>query len=555
MLNASLLVIVAWAALIRLLPLLAGGGAYHSGGLFYGYAVALRENNFLLPERIAHYTLGGIPYPYPPLPFMAVGGLEALLGTGPELILALNALFSTLAVVTFAGLVAAMPGMPRAGRWMAVLAFATLPGTYLEHLSGEGLAESAGAVVFPLLLMQLYRLGLGGGPDDRPQGDWRAYAWLGVLLGLNVLASPGTSYAVPVVLLVVALARLWSLRRDRAAQREAFGRLALAAVVGLAVSAPYWAQAMIQHGPGIFLATFGNEHAALRDDLAYQGIMFFAASPGGVLIAAPGNLLAIWGFFYVVARREWLLLFLALFLMLVPREGVWLSTVAVALLAGYGWGGVIRPGFSAAFQAMARPPRPATARRLILLPVVLTAILSPLLTVLAYISADHFYDEYVTPAERDHLAWIAANTPPDTTALVLANEIEWFPLLAERTALNVDFGTEWQPDKRRAVRAYNRRLDGCPADAGDSCLLGDEDGLTDVQQLLDLIAEMQDEYPDYFPPPDLVYCAIPAADEEEDEVRRNNPLASPDLIASLRASPAFTVLREDESTVIFNVRK
>lgn len=521
--------IVCWAGLLRFVPLLSltrGTEFYHSGGLFYAFGVAIRESGFALPHTIPHYTLNGLPYAYPPLAFYAEALLQSLLGSGlhPNSVLFLNALFSTLAVITFGLLVLAMPELNGSGRWIALLAFATLPSAYLEQLPGEGLAESVGIFFFPLFLWRLYRL-----EDDTlsSRALTRSRIILGICLGLGVMAAPGTAYAMPMLLMLWLVLQLRQ-APDQAAWRRRLVTFVTAAGVGMVVAAPYLLSVIAHHGIDVFLASFANEGSAIGNTLFGMFDAFTMRPYGGVIVPSLGQLLAIWGLLAVIIQRRTFLLLSTLFLISVPREGVWLSSVFLAILAGVGWQAILLPGFQSLAGDTGNWRNRQAVERALITVVVLGAGLSPVFTLAVHMLGDALYRDYATPPERAVLAMIEADTDPAATFLVMANEIEWFPLLADRTVLNVTFGTEWVPDKRADILAYNQRLSACET-------------ALDFQYLL---VEMQQNAPDTFPLPDYVYLS------KEDTFTRENPTADLSLIENVKNSPAFGVMYEDENVLV-----
>jgi hypothetical protein len=74
---------------------------------------------------------------------------------------------------------------------------------------------------------------------------------------------------------------------------------------------------------------------------------------------------------------------------------------------------------------------------------------------------DRFSLDSLPSGERDAMAWVASNTPPDAQVLVLSATRsweedmvgEWFPLLAQRHSVLTPQGAEWLPDEM-----HNRRV-------------------------------------------------------------------------------------------------
>ncbi len=517
--------ITLWAACLRVLPMLLFGGptAYHSGGLFYAFAAAIRSHGFAMPETIPHYTNGGLPFAYPPLAFYLIAALDSIFEQGPVLILYVNVVFSILVVPAFYLLTLALPDFSRAGRVVATLAFATLPLLIAEQLPGEGLAESTGLLVFVLFLRQLLLV--------KPSSTWISRAGLGVLLGLNVLIAPGTAYAAPVIYVVYVLGRFLKAPKTRHARRRIVLNALLPVAVSLIAASPYLIAVASRYGFGLFLRSFGSEHSHLGSSLIVTLDLFFM--PGkGYVFPTLAQMLTLWGVLYAVLARKQFLLFLMLFLVLVPSEGPWLYSVPVGLMAGLAWQGVIVPGL----RTVASTVRPDSDVRRVqnllftgFLPVLVA--LAPIFAEIAYDrTTAPFYYAFVTDEELTALQEAQAHSQPDDTFLVFANEIEWFPELTDRTVLNVVYGTEWIPDKYRAIRDFKQQLDDCAA----------------AQELLLILEQNARAYPAYFPLPDYLYIS-----KEAEDLQRGNPVASEALIADLRRDPSFTVAFETPTTIVF----
>jgi len=521
-----LFAVLSWALVIRFGPFLLlvdGHTIYHSGGLFYAFASAIREGDFSFPHTISHYTLGGLPYAYPPLAFYGEALIQAFFKAGPNSILVLNAVFSALAVGAFGLLAYAITELSYGGKWMAMLAFATLPSTYLEHLPGEGLAESLGTLVFIALLRELIR---------RPalERTINHQIVLGGLLGLNVLASPGTAYAAPVLVvlwLITHLATGWDIRK----WKKLCVNIGFALGIGLIVAAPYLLMTINHHGIKVFLDPFLNENSSVGLVIFNAFDVFTMRIYEGIVVPPLGQILAVWGLVYVIIQKHTFLLLALLFLIFVPREGIWLSAVFLALLAGLGWDYILLPGLkSLSNSPLSTERQPAVEKALILL-VVFFGVLSPVFTLMIYGAGDVLYQDHIEPGELAAIDKIRADIPSNATFIVFANEIEWFPLLAERTTLNVEYGTEWVPQKRKAVLNNNMRLDEC----------------TTASELMDLLHEMNREEPHVFPVPDYLYLS------KTQGARRGNPTAQTGLIEDLKDSPDFSIFFENEQVLVMAV--
>jgi len=524
-----MLCLAVWALLIRAVPLLSQAVLegtvvrYHTGGLFQAFTEAIRANRYRLPATIPHYTYGGLPFVYPPLPFYVAAAIGELPGADSRAILVLNAVLSWLSVLAFVAFVYATD-LSKWERIASVAAFATLPQGFTEHLPGEGLAESVGTLCFTLFVTALWRFAAGP--------SWKRIAFLGLLLGLCVLSSPGSAVAAPATLLIS-----WGFALLDKAKRNAGYRLTAAygAAVGISVvvASPYLLHIGRQFGFGRLLEAMGGQGSSLAHSVA-----------GTVWSLAPLNwgiplwsILALFGLSYCIVKRNWFWVLWTLFLAWVPREGGWLASVPLAVLAGYGVRGIatiLLPGLEGRVSRWAS--RRAWQGAKLLLPfcfAAYAAVWVPLDIVLPGASPEGEMTEvsYVTEGEARYLASLRSTTPGDTTILMVGNENEWAPLLSGRTVLNVWFGTEWVPAKGRAIYALAVAVTGAQT-------------AVDLYRAIHL-ANVQ--YPLYLPVPDLVYFS------KVDVRPRNNPVAAAGLVDDLKRSHCFGLAYEDAHVAVFSL--
>ncbi len=419
-----LLYIWLFGALIRFLPLLQFPQALERplgmGGLYHLFAREILRHGFALPEHIPYYTLNGLPFAYPPLAFYLQAVLLSCLPVSTfALVNLLPPLFSTLTVGLFFFL--AREFFPQRRALLATAVYALLPAAFLEHLPGEGLVESLGTALFIAGVWALVRL------NRRP--GWPASAWLGLFIGLSIATSPGGAYG-----LAVSVAILWLLHAG--GRRSPPGYLLLAVGIGLALSAPYWLTVSLRYGPAIFLRTFSRQHTGwVALFLAKLGLLTEQSLP-----LSPWGVLALLGLAVLLARREWALPLWCVLVYAIPREYGYLVAVPLALLATYGLTDLVLPGAAGPGEL---------SRRSRLAPALVLFILFTWGTVRAYAWGADLARKanLVTTEEMAMMAWIRDHTPRLATFLVIGDEIEWFPVLTERTTLNVVWGSEWVEDE------------------------------------------------------------------------------------------------------------
>ena len=216
-----------------------------NGGPYALFAREIIRDHYALPHSIPYYTLGGVPYAYPPLAFYIVALLMNLTrASAYTLSNVLPVMFSRITVAVFYGMAIEFTLDHRMAA-LATLIYALLPTAFSEHLTGEGLVEALGTSTFLIAVVWLLKA--------ERSGARKHLLLAGTGIGLNVLTSPGAAYGIVVSALVLWLvgnfrhARLWG------------PRLILALAWGGLVSAPYWLSVAVRHSPAIFLRTFSSQ--------------------------------------------------------------------------------------------------------------------------------------------------------------------------------------------------------------------------------------------------------------------------------------------------------
>lgn len=432
---------------------------YRGGGLFAVFARQIAAGDYALPARIAHYTEGGIPYAYPPLPFWIAAALLDLGGLSEITVInLLPPLIAALTVPSFWLLVRALRLKPLTGL-AALLAFAVMPVAFAEQVEGSGLAEGAGTLAVTLLGIALAHA------HQRP--TLAAYGLLGLAGAFNALAAPGTALAAPVILAAFGLAEL--VRAAPGERPRRAGWLALAALVALAGSAPYWLAVLDQHGLDLFTRSTGGQTPPLATVASFL-IKTITVQVAGARYFILWDALIAAGALHAALTRRWVPVTWLLFYLAIPREGTWMAAVPAAILAGIGAAEFIAPPMLDRWQRL-HATTPRTARwlgRALAVGLAVYVILTPAYTILANAQANE--SDGVTAGDIAALDWARAHTPPESRWLVLANwdVIDWAPALAGRTVLNMPFGAEWEPgENERIEELLPLVLDDC---RGFDCL-------------------------------------------------------------------------------------
>ncbi|MCS7275984.1 MAG: glycosyltransferase family 39 protein [Dehalococcoidia bacterium] len=407
--------VVVLAVATRLPHVLTPGVPAGDGGLFYLMAQALASSFPRLPETVEYGALQ-IPFAYPPLGFYLSVIVDRL---GPwgllDVLRFLPLAFSVLTVVAAWLLLRELCPWPR---WLVALLFFTLlPRSWNWEVVGGGITRSPG-LFFLLLSMQQ------GVRAVREEGGRFLPLWaaLAVLthpeMGLMALAHP--------FLFAVALGR-------PEGRRRALLRAAAGSLLALALASPWWAYALIAHGPDILLgAASGSRYGPLATLLPLV-VPFFYGEPGLPWLAAwglAGVLLLAW-------RRQFFPLGWLVFLFLLdPRKAATIACLPLAL--GGAWAAerlwhTLRPRC---------PSAPAlTLATLVLLGAVQSGMahLSPLSPL-----------NRLTKDDLAAMVWLRENAPAGARVLVLSGlpwasdpASEWLPALTGLESVLTVQGSEW----------------------------------------------------------------------------------------------------------------
>jgi hypothetical protein len=426
---------------------------FHLGGLFYEFSRQILLNHFALPQTIPYYSLGGIPFAYPPLGFYIQAVVMKLFS--PPQFVTVNLLPPLIAVCSLPAFYWSFKQQTDDNRLQAaaLFAFALMPSAFVNQIEGAGLAEACGTVALLLYLGGLFRF------ERSPR--LASTLWAGLFLGLCVLSSPGSAYASVILSLFFFIKLLVRDIKSRSFKNSAW--LLLIGLTGLLVSAPYWLTILQHRELGGLTTTF----------LTQQDVSAFVNQIRYMITFKPADMVTfvgdegVYGFlfdFLVFAGIIWsvlnkrifqVLIFFALWL--VPREGSWMVAIPAAWLAATGFVQVIWPLFQKAIK-------PAFASvRLPLAPGLLSLILVLLMAGGAILSLQSIKNQTVlniSAAQVQSLQQDGRAIPLGAHVLAAGSIAlqEWSPALLEREVLNCEFGLEWQPDELAKASAINEAL-------------------------------------------------------------------------------------------------
>jgi len=450
-----ILALMAGGAILRLAHLFSirFDAPFHLGGLFYEFSRQIIQNHFAMPETIPYYSLGGIPFAYPPLSFYLQAIVMKLFSPPP--FVTVNLLPPLIAVCTlpaFYWMIKAQTDDDRI-RTAALFAFALMPSAFVNQIEGAGLAEAVGTVVLLLYLGWLFRFE----KDPRPAPA----LWAGLFLGLSVLSSPGSAYGGVIISVLFFLKFLLQDLKSRSFKSSAW--LLLTGLAGMLVSAPYWLTIVRHHEFGGFTTAFLSEQntTALLNQIRYM-ITFKPAD----MITFVGNE-GIYGFLFdwlVFAGLIWAVLNKQVFqvviffsVWLVPRVGSWVVAIPAAGLAALGIVHLVWPLLQKAFSIRGANNRPPLAPGILALILVLLSVAGAVNTV---VDLQNQPELVISAAATQTLQQERQMIPANAHVLIAGNGAlrEWAPALLEREVLNCEFGLEWQPDELKTVNLINAAL-------------------------------------------------------------------------------------------------
>jgi len=494
----------------------------YEGGLYLEMVESVRRGGFALPERIAGYTVDGVPFAYPPLLFYAVAGLVAATGVDPVSLERVLPGLVSVAYLTPYWLVARrlLPSRRQAG--LATVLFAVTPDVLQWHLSAGGIVRA------PAMFLTLS--GIYAGVRLFESGERRWLVASTALFALVLLAHPvyaaffGLSY-------LVLFAGL-----DRSAGGLLRG--AAVAVGGLAATAPWWLSVISIHGADVFLGVNGTR-TTVGGGLGRLGRQF-----GAPLVAmdsiTPFYFAAFAGGVYAATRRRYLLpawMVLSSYGLAEDRftfvAGSMLAAtlvVEVLLPAVQGWIPARRVPGGGRRDAVPGPSidyrRAATFLTLGVVVVGAGAVGAAYAGSGLDTAWDHSttMPQTVDDDDRAAMAWVEANTAPSAEFAVVGDAAEWFPHYADRTILVSPWGTEWTSPA--TFRLHLERYEQLSACDSAICL---EWSLRGV-------------------PGDAEYVYVPT---DEYTIRGQEHGPPDELVDSLERSPWFERRYENDGVVVF----
>jgi hypothetical protein len=422
----------------------------HEAGLFVEFAQQIIDNHFFLPHSIPYYTEGGIPFGYPPLSFY----VEAvLLRTFPqsEFLIAnlLPVVASILTLISIIPLTRALGLGPFPG-FITLAIFAIIPSAYSEQSESAGLAEAFGSLAivwFCTSLAKVYH-----------EEKIERYILAGVALAFCVLTAPGSAYASVFLFVIFSI---YQLIRKRANRIIVLGHLILAGITGLLVSSPYWLAVLYNHGIQIYVNTLFTQYQN-GDSLPilYRIASLFDFNISGTLYPFFWSFIIFSGFIGAIFRGQWWLPIWFLAFYFIPREGGWLCAIPASLLASYGITEIWTPIAASATKKISWLQKVAILACLgiMILAYIFTTTVT---TIVGPIAANYRQADWSQRLEA--MQWVKANTPLEGRFIVHGTSelSEWSAHLMRRVVLNVEQGSEWDPQKSKMIKDFNHQINDC----------------------------------------------------------------------------------------------
>lgn len=441
---------------VRLGLVLAGQWPLNDGGMFFAMARDLSANGWRIPAETSYNGLH-LPFAYSPFSFYLADAVSAVGHVSLIHVFMYLPPVASAATVLAAYLLFRAMLPSRASAKLATFVFALLPAGFLWLITGGGVARAVGLLFGVLAVHQAHRLFV--------QHKGRALVPLAALVSL-ALASHLETGAWAATTCVVFMAVY---RRDRAGALW----LAAAGALSLALTAPWWATVVAQHGLSPFLnaSTTGGLNPLGPIELAGLQI---TAEPGFPLL---GGLALLGAIVCIRTGRYFLPAWPAVILAFDTRAGATYAMIPIAMLAAIGFVECLLPLLSSRSPG-ALGPVVSDGRNLRRATVAALCVGVYALAALATLPfASREPTRALASSTRSAMAWVKSETPAGTTFLVVSGQpdwqldaaAEWFPVLAGRRSLATVQGTEWDgaarftraTDEAKALQACAGRDGAC----------------------------------------------------------------------------------------------
>ncbi len=426
--------IVLWAiillgAVLRFLPGLQTDFPLNDGGMFLSMIRDLRANQYLLPT-VTSYNFSGIPYAYPPFGMYVAAFLSGIFSISDISILRwLPAIVSAAIIPVFYWLSLQIFDS-ESKAFISTTLYAVMPASFDWLVMGGGLTRSFG-ILFSLLAIGyaclLFR--------DKKN---KAIYWLTLFSALAVLSHPEVGLQTAAICFLMWL----FFGRNLTGLKNAV----LVAVGTALLTAPWWLTVLIQHGFAPFASAV---QTGVRETLLASLFHSFFSTQGSLPILP---ILSLLGILVTVRKRDFLLsawAFLPFFVD--PRNAPAVAIFPFLLLSSEGLY-FLKEEFERAYFNTMGDKKNASIHPSVWATTAFSILLIYLF-VLSFNSTGNLSRISLKETDRETMAWIKENLPPESRFLLITNAgqispmtdsyQEWFPVLAERQSQNTLQGREW----------------------------------------------------------------------------------------------------------------
>ena len=494
---------------VRVFPLLRNDFPLVDGGMFYNMILDLQANHYLLPAYTT-YNLLQIPYAYPPLAFYLSGLINTLTHLPLLELIRWLPFVGNLLVLPVVYLFARQLLRSPSSAALVTFMYAMMPNTYWWQITGGGLTRSLGAFFGFLTVYCALRM-----------FQEKRTAWLlGTLATGTLVILSHPEWALQAAVGAALMGLFWG--RNRTGLLHAL----LVFLGTIMLTAPWWLTVMLQHGAGTFLYASQSTVSRL---LFWTPLLTLSFTSEYVTFLA---VFAIIGIFLALARHEYFLpVWVLAGLFVDPRGGIPFTLLPFSILAAGVVIELVAPYFLRLcgrevdewWQSLELPLGKAFIGFLIIF-----------CFVNAYTVSNTISFHALTTQERLALTWVATETDPRDSFLVLSGEtnplhsalLEWFPALTGRHSLTTVQGSEWLSGKQH----YQVRLK--LFSQAQTCLYAGTDCLSGLVKA-------------YGEPIDIIVLS------QEDGII---PVESTPLDQSLRDSSEFKLVYMNEEVHIFERR-
>ncbi len=443
--------------MVRFYPALRSDFPLNDGGLFYQMTQDLLDHRFVLPV-FTTYNNTSIPFSYPPLAFYVMAFIKDVFGIGIITQLQfLPALISTLTIPAFYFLSRSVTGS-KVISTIASYAYALLPASFVWLIMGGGITRSLGLLFAILALIAVLAM------CREPR---LSYLLLSIAFcSLTVLSHPEIAWFLFLSSILVVI--------FYGMHKKSILYAFLTAIGVLLLTSPWWITILHRFGFSQFLDAFRTAGSI--------NLSLFVLNFSAELFASIILVLAFIGIFSDIARRKFFVVcWLLLITIFLPRSGITLATIPIAMLYGSGFTFVLIPGLLSytgkisdeflSISALLKERISKIAFGVIVLLAFISALLIPIIGS-SMVNA-------LSPYDRQAMEWIAHNTPVDAKFVVLTGGewysdyvSEWFPALAQRNSVATVQGSEWMADNEfshtidryQQLQSYSSQVTGCNID-------------------------------------------------------------------------------------------